>query len=572
MVETNYPDLDEKLFDLEKELESKRQETQDLANIASVITSLLNIESVLAAAMETGIRQVSGEVGAMLQIEEGQPVVKVSWGVDATLLDSLIYRDNLDIIRYCLKEQRLICDNGGQGLIAGHPFIRNFVCCPIFSREEIAGVMIIFNKENEEEFTEKDTLILEMITKFTSVAIENSNLLKESLEKQKMEQELDLAHQVQSTFLPENVSLEGLDIVANYIPARQVGGDYYDLIPIGDDKLFFLVGDVTDKGVPAALVMTSVYSIVRSYVTSYETIDVKTLMSRLNETLCHDVIKGHSMFITLFMAFIDLQKGTLDYCNAGHPPPFYFRASGSETVPLRRGGPIVGQFAGTEYKSTRMDIGRGDRIFCYTDGLIEAANGLGELYGMKRLETYFRNGLGSKAEQFSRDVKNEIDRFSLEGSRESVDDYTTLVIDFAGRVSESNHYEFILASEIRSLEKMHQDIDAIAAEHGIPEKIVHPFRVAVSEAVTNAIVHAHAGDSSKIIRFLVDLNDDRILAVIIDQGPVREWDDLESADPVGQLDAEGGRGLGLIKRLSDEANFQWLPEGGMEVKIVKYLS
>ena len=572
MVQDRIGDLEEKIFDLEKELESKRETTRDIANIASVITSLLDIESVLAAAMEIGIRQMNAEVGAVLQIIDNEPIVKVSWGVDSAILDTLIYKNDLDIVRYCLQRRETIFDNGHNGLFPGNVSIRNFVCTPILTKEKVIGVMVIFNKETIEGFAYKDIQILEMICKFASVAVENSNLLKESLEKQRLEQELDLARQVQATFLPEDFKIPGLNIASSYIPARQVGGDYYDLIPLTDKKLFFLIGDVTDKGVPAALVMTSVYSIIRSYLSSGDTLDVTVLMGQLNDILCNQIIKSHGMFITLFMAFIDLDSGQMQYCNGGHPPPFYYRSLTDETLPLKSGGPIVGQFAGIEYKSARFTIAPGDRIFCYTDGLIEAVNREGELFGLRRLEEFFRKNIDLETEQFSNDVKAEIGNFSREGKAEAIDDYTTLVIDFTGCNQDTETYNFQYQSDLKSLEHMHGDIDTIASQHNIPENISHPFRVAVSEAVTNAIVHAHNGDSSKIIRFTVDLNKERIVAVIVDEGSELGTIPVDNFDPVCHPDAEGGRGLGLIKRLSDEATFTQLPQGGTEVRIVKNLS
>jgi sigma-B regulation protein RsbU (phosphoserine phosphatase) len=563
--------LEEQIFELEKDLETISEEIRDLANIASVITSLLDIESVLAVAMEIGIRQVAGEVGAVLQVHDNQPEVKVSWGVDASLLNTLTYKDNLDIVRYCLKYKETVFENGDQALFPDNVAIRNFVCTPILTKENIIGVMVIFNTASEEGFTEKDVLTLEMICKFASVAIENSNLLKESLEKQKMEQELDLARQVQATFLPEKVTIEGLDIAASYIPARQVGGDYYDLIPVSDKKLLVLIGDVSNKGAPAALVMTSAYSIIRANIAAGASIDVKTLMSRLNDILCRDIIKSQGMFITLFMAFIDLDKEYMEYCNGGHPPPFFHRASKSEVIPLRQGGPFVGQFAGIEYTSSRIDIATGDRMFCYTDGLVEAADSAGELYGLKRLEDFFQYGIEDNADQFSHDIKKEIDKFSREGSIESIDDYTTLVIDIVSSRDLTRTYDFNYVSHLDSLEEMHVDIDLIAARHLLPDEVIQPFRVAVSEAITNSIIHAHDSDSSKIIRFTVDLNDERIAASVIDEGFVRDEKAMANFDPAGPLDAEGGRGLGLIKRLSDEVSFTRLPHGGMAVKIVKNL-
>lgn len=132
-------------------------------------------------------------------------------------------------------------------------------------------------------------------------------------------------------------------------------------------------------------------------------------------------------------------------------------------------------------------------------------------------------------------------------------------------------YEFDYASHPDSLEEMHLDLDLIAARHLLPDEVFQPFRVAVSEAITNAIIHAHDSDSSKIIRFTVDLNDERITASVVDEGVVRDDEALANFDPAGSPDAEGGRGLGLIKRLSDEVSFTKLPQGGMAVKIIKNL-
>lgn len=572
MSQSKICDLEDKVFELDKQLEAKRQETQELANIASVITSILDIQSVLAASMEIGIRQVSAEVGAVLLVEGGTAVVKVSWGVDGAFLKSLAYRDNLDIAAYCLAHRKTIYENDCSGLFPGHDAIRNFIAGPILSKERAIGAMVIFNKMSGDGFTGDDVLQLDLICKFTAVAIENANLLLESLEKQRMEQELELARQVQATFLPGDVAIDGLKIAASYIPARQVGGDYYDLIPISETGLFFLIGDVSSKGAPAALVMTSVYSIVRAYVTSGKPINVPALMSQLNEILCSDVIKSRGMFITLFMACLDLESGSLEYCNGGHPPPYYHRAATGEVVPLKRGGPLVGQLPGVSYVSTQINIGRNDRIFCFTDGLVEAANADGELFGLNRVKGLFCRGAELDTEHFSRAVKEEMDNFRRGGSVDSIDDFTTLVIDILDMPEAARRHTFVYPSSLDSLEKLYADLDGVISRYGLPDEAVHRLEVAVSEAVTNAIIHAHGEDSSKKIQFSVEVNDESIIAEIIDGGTGLAATAGEEFDPAGSPDAESGRGLGLIKRLSDEVTFTRLPEGGTAVKIIKYLA
>lgn len=564
-------DLEEHIFELENALETKIQETRDLADIATVITSILDIESVLAVAMEIATRQVSGEVGAILIFENGDLVVKIAWGVDAAQISQMKYKDGLDIAWYCHRQQQVIIDNQCDDLFKHDMRIRSFVAAPIRTKEKAAGVMVVINKDNDQDFTARDGLMLEMICRFTSVAIENANLLQVALEKQKMEQELELAQQVQATFLPGDITIKGFRLASSYVPAHQVGGDYYDLIPIGEGKLLFLVGDVTNKGVPAALVMTAVYTIVRTYLASGRPVNVTAIMSHVNDILCNDIIKNREMFITLFMGYLDLEHGMMEYCNAGHPPALYYRAANKETTLLKQGGSIVGQFAGIPYRATRIKIGKGDRVFCYTDGLIEAVNGRDELYGQERLEKFFKAGILLDAHRFGQVVKHEIDSFSLGAAPDSQDDYTTLVIDIAGFESENAIYEFTYVSHIENHEVMSSNIDDIFNRHHVPPQIAEPFRVAISEAFTNAVIHAHKGDNTKIIQLKVNVNDVRVIADIIDQGTGRGLDWYTGEDLKYDPTAEGGRGLGLIKKLTDKMEIRSLPGGGTAVTMTKYL-
>lgn len=562
--------LEDRLSELEKKFEAKQQESQNLANIASVITSNLNIEAVLAAALEIGIRQIGGEVGAVVLVKDGKPDVKISWGVASNLLSALMFDENETMVEHSLLTGETLCDNHCRYRGSAGVSVRNALVSPIIAKGKAIGAVVVINSESELGFSGRDSNNLEMICKFTSVAIENAKLFQESLEKQKMQQELELARQVQATFFPEDTLFDGVRVEARYIPARQVGGDYYDLIP-SKGKLFFLIGDVSNKGAPAALVMTSVYSIIRSSVTSDRPVEITKLMAHLNDILCNDIIKTHGMFITLFMACLDTETGFLEYCNGGHPPPFYVRASNGEVIPLKDGGPLVGQFPGTVYRSQRIEVARGDRIFCYTDGVIKAADRAGQLYGLRRLEDFAAAGSGLDAAEFTRAVKSEIDRFSQGADGESVDDYTTIVIDVIDSSPCLARHELHYTSSLEELEHMYADLDRIYAQNAIPNEAVNPIRVAVSEAMTNAVIHAHAGDVSKKIVVTVEIYTDRVEIEVADEGKGLTDPVGIEFDPVGSPDAEGGRGLGLIKHLMDEVGIDARPEGGTVVRMIKRL-
>lgn len=561
--------LEEKVLDMESLLDVKDQEIEDLAQIAAVITSVLDLESVLAITMETSLRHTAGEVGAVLLAEGSELKVKIAWGVDGDGLERLKHTDGRSLVRHCFETRETLVDGHDRHVESAAYSIHSLIAAPILAQSRALGVIVIINKENDGEFDARDRRTLEMIGNFAAVAIENSRLLRESMEKQKMEQELELARQVQTTLLPESFGVRGLQVASTYIPAGHVGGDYYDIIPLTDRRVLFLLGDVTNKGVPAALVMTAAYSIIHGYVGSREVVDIQSLMSNLNEVLCRHIIKSRDMFITLFAAFVDLDGGTMEYCNGGHPPAFFRRARTGEVLRLREGGPPLGQFAGQTYRSAMVPLAGGDRVFCYSDGLIEAEDGRGELYGLARLEEFFSSGAKMAADGFNQAVKQEVARFAAGSPRESRDDFTTLVFDIQAVVPGGERYQFVYPSRLDVMETMYLDLERVFTRCRIGPQTARPFQLALSEAFTNAIIHAHGQNPGKLVEVSIVVNDDVISADITDEGSCWENEGSRVFDPAGDPAAESGRGLGLIQRLTDSVHFSRSPRGGTTVTITK---
>lgn len=563
--------LEQSVFDLENRLEAKDQEINDLAQIASVITSILDIESVLAITMETSLRRVAGEVGAILLAEGSDLKVKIAWGVDADGLERLTYKDGRSLTRYCFETRDTVVEGHDQQVGSTAYSIHSLIAAPILTQSRALGVIVIFNKEGDGEFDPQDRRTLEMIGNFAAVAIENSRLLRESVDKQKMEQELELACQVQTTLLPESFGVRGLRVASTYLPAGRVGGDYYDIIPITDRRVLFLLGDVTNKGVPAALVMTAAYSIIHGYVGARQEIDIQSLMSHLNEVLCRHIIKSRDMFITLFAALVDIDAGTMEYCNGGHPPPFFLRAGTGKSLRLKEGGPPLGQFAGQTYRSAILPVAGGDRVFCYSDGLSEAENGGGERYGLARLEEFFLSCKSKTADRFNQAMKEEIARFGADAGHETRDDFTTLVFDILKDNSGGERYQFVYPSRLDVLDTMYHDMERVFERHRIGPEVARPFQLAMSEAFTNAIIHAHGQDPGKLVDVSIEVNDKRLSADITDEGSCWKDGGSRQFDPARDPAAESGRGLGLIQRLSDEVSFARSPRGGTTVTITKTL-
>jgi serine phosphatase RsbU (regulator of sigma subunit) len=200
-------------------------------------------------------------------------------------------------------------------------------------------------------------------------------------QRERIAQELRTAQQIQHTFLPKEVpALPGWHLAPYYQPAREVGGDFYDFLPLADGRLGIVLGDVTDKGVPAALVMTATRSMLRAMARESDT--PGTVLARVNDQLAADIPPG--MFVTCFYAILDPATGHLAYANAGQDLPYLRRADGSVGELRARGMPL-GLMPAMDYEEREATLAPGDTLLFYSDGLVEAHNPRREMFGFPRL-------------------------------------------------------------------------------------------------------------------------------------------------------------------------------------------
>jgi serine phosphatase RsbU (regulator of sigma subunit) len=200
------------------------------------------------------------------------------------------------------------------------------------------------------------------------------------IEKEKMERELEVARKIQESILPKQVpAMEGWQIAVRWMPARAVSGDFYDFISFNDGKIGLVVGDVTGKGVPAALVMAITRSVIHAVVKQFCT--PSDILSEVNQLLCQDMPSG--MFVTCLFAVLDPSSGVLCYANAGHDTPFQRTSEG--LLELKARGMPLGVFPGSSYEEMETTLSPGDGILMYSDGLIEAHNPQGEMFDTPRL-------------------------------------------------------------------------------------------------------------------------------------------------------------------------------------------
>jgi sigma-B regulation protein RsbU (phosphoserine phosphatase) len=258
-----------------------------------------------------------------------------------------------------------------------------------------------------------------------AVAIQNARLFQENLEKQRMEEELNIARDLQMSMLPSVCpQIEGFTIAATSIPAREVGGDFYDFIEMGKDRLGLVVGDVTGKSVSGALVMAASRSVFRML--SEEQLTVGGIMIRANGRMRRDIKKG--MFVALLYAVLNGRNKTLSFCSAGQTLPIYFSSqTGEARLQETLGDKFpLGILDETDYQETQLKLEPGDRVVFYTDGIVEAMNEKEEIFGFDRLLDVLQSTGPMSADELLREILNKVKLFAANAPQH--DDLTLIVI------------------------------------------------------------------------------------------------------------------------------------------------
>jgi serine phosphatase RsbU (regulator of sigma subunit) len=300
---------------------------------------------------------------------------------------------------------------------------------PMKYKDEMLGIVSLGRKKSGKIFTAEDLDLLKTITNQSAVALENARLFEENIEKSRMEEELKIAHNLQVSMLPDKApALEGFVIAAKSIPAREVGGDFYDFIEIAGNgtagKLGIVVGDVSGKAVSGALVMAASRSIFRVLSEGYRS--VKDVMSIGNLRLKQDIKKG--MFVALLYAVLDPEKKMLTLANAGQTQPIICPADNTKPRYIDTEGDKfpLGIVQECDYQTADVKLRQGDSVIFYTDGIVEALNEEKELYGFERFMNSIEEGRELGADLLLKKLMSDVIGFA--GNMDQHDDLTLVVV------------------------------------------------------------------------------------------------------------------------------------------------
>ncbi len=301
--------------------------------------------------------------------------------------------------------------------------IRSAMCAPLWSHTRVIGVIYVDSLNPIHHFGREELELLTFIANLAALKIENSRLLEQYLEKQRIEEEMALAAVIQGQLLPaESPVLPGYEICGFNRQCHEVGGDYYDFMERAGGKLGISVGDVSGKGIGASLLMAGLHACL--HVLNASGLDLTSIMGRLNEHFCEH--SAQNKFVTFFNAELDAGENRLRFCNAGHNPPLLLRAAGGEVEQLSEGGPVLGVIEGAEYLMAVRDLAPGDLVLLYTDGVTETKTRDGEEFGIRRLADFLLSSYRSSPSGILESLVQELARFR--GPEEPREDDMTLVL------------------------------------------------------------------------------------------------------------------------------------------------
>src|ERR671922_476872 len=430
---------------------------------------------------------------------------------------------------------------------------------PLVSQGELIGVLNLGPRLSEQDYSSDDRKLLDKLAAQAAPALRVAQLVREqkaeAATRQRFEQELEVARLIQQNFLPRELpDLPGWQVAAFYRPAREVGGDFYDVIPLPDGRVAFVVGDVTDKGVPAALVMSATRSVLRA--SAQRLIEPGEVLERVNEHLCPDM--PEKMFVTCLYGVLDPETGHLRFANAGHDLPYVKTADG--VVELRARGMPLGLMPGMAYEEKEAVLEPGESVLLHSDGVVEAHDPERDMFGFPRLKETVAAAPGGQ--HLIDRVLADLEAFTGPDA-EQEDDITMVTLQRSGGeaiVAPSANGRVLAEFELPSAPGNEREaidrVERAVADLELEAARLQRLKTAVAEATMNAMEHGSEYRADRPVSIRVLHTADSLRVQVTDLGGAADLPEPEAPDLEAKLAGRQkprGWGLFLIERMVDEA-------------------
>ena len=419
---------------LQKENNRLRRAVEELSilnDLARAISSTMSLDGIMEMIVKRCIKTIKVEQGTvtLLTPQETAPMKTLVRGADSGY-GAIPYHIGTNLTGWMIKNQSPLLINDLRSDIRFRSFkddesnIRSVLSVPLKVKDRLIGSINLFNKIKG-AFSEDDQRLLSIIATQSAQVIENARLYEEEREKERLMRDLIMAQEIQKSLLPgTDPNLPGVDIAGRNVPAQEVGGDYYDFVPLGKDQLVLALGDVSGKGIPAALLMSNLQAALRSQTSSLAL--PKECIAQMNRLLhsCTDSEK----FVTFFYGLFDAAQRTLRYTNAGHNPPLLVdpQSGQSEHTCLDVGGIVLGALPQFPYEEGEVSLNPGQILVLYSDGITETMNEEEDQFGEERLIQTVCEHTDLSAAELSERILDRVRTFASTTPRQ--DDMTLIIL------------------------------------------------------------------------------------------------------------------------------------------------
>jgi sigma-B regulation protein RsbU (phosphoserine phosphatase) len=403
-------------------LDRKVQELNTLFDLSKEFNIGLDIDRVIRLLTFALLGQIGVKQYAICMKNGDEVSILASKNIDMTDLKiinkGLCELEKAQSVSELLKQKRY--------RIAGAELLRLGIIAaiPMRIQQKTQGMILVGKSIRTATYTPADLEFLFSLGNLAIISIENARLFQSAIEKQRMEDELKIAREIQQGLLPEHLpKINGFDIAAINIPSKEVGGDYYDVIKRKSGEYVLAIGDVSGKGTPASLLMANVQAVLRALAPSCTSVSQTT--GQINDLVCSN-IHGSNKFITFFWGILDPALRSFVYSNAGHNPPLLIHTD--KTIDrLGSGGLILGIYETTQaYEESAVEFSSGDVLVLYTDGISEAMNSESKEFSEEALETVIKKNVHLSAQEIISEVRLAVEKHTKDTPQS--DDITLLIL------------------------------------------------------------------------------------------------------------------------------------------------
>jgi len=547
------------ITEIEKISRIKSQRLEVISKVNLILKSITDLGNLLTVLMEFILNVANGEMGS-IQLKQGNVFFsKIHSNFPDKIRRFYKFTNGMTISEHVIKTKEIcyIEDYKNNTHVNQHVkiFIDAYLCIPIMAKNELIGVVNIARKSGNSfpSLTEDDINTLSTITTLSGTAIQNAILYQETISRQKLDQELKIATQIQTKLLPEKLpEINNFLFGAASIPAREIGGDYYDFFHLENGDLGICVADIVGKGIPAGLFMAMLKSILHTHLKPFSS--PQKALEEVNRVLLKDPVINK--FVPVFYAILDAKTHTLRYCNAGHEPAILF--SNGSTTTLETGGFPLGAIDDPGFEEKSIILEANDVVMILTDGAIEARIEDGSTFGYSKLIENVESHLHHGPQDLVDELLTELQLRSPDKGQH--DDITIVALksvqNYDHTIKQPTTIKDITVTSAKENVKIiRKMVENICSSMGFSEREVFDMKLAINEAHANVIEHAYFGSDKGEIYFKFMIYQDRLDILIKDFGSILDQKTIKG-EPKHLPELEGsGLGLFLINNIMDEVEY-----------------